>query len=294
MKLLLFLLNIANFQSDKMEILNTDEGRITVFKGNVVITEADTRITAQNAALYQTRGLALVSDTVVILTPEAKITADTAFYYLEAAKTVLKGTPRIFHETQVIEADSLVFDHRTGTAYTDQTVFITDTTKNLTIQGRNAEYNLKTEIAHLRTEPVLTIKRDSLITVTSQRMDLAAKEGVTQAVGNVILSSGKTTLFCDSLVYYYKKNFGLGLGSPKITDGENTATSNTVRFYTENEQLVRIELEENGHGEYFTDNGDRIEIEGYRITIFLNKNKVDRLVVERPTLGNLYRHTEPK
>jgi lipopolysaccharide export system protein LptA len=290
MSLLFFIFSIANFQSDKMEILNTDEGRITVFKGNVVITEEHTRITAQTAAFHQTKGFAVVSDTVVIRTEQATITADTAYYYLDAERTVLKGHPKIFHESQVISADTLVFDHRTGQAFTDMTVLITDSTKNLTIQGRKAEYNLKTEIAHLRADPVLTIKKDSVITVTSQRMDLMGKDGLAQAVGTVLLTSGKTLLKCDSLVYYYNKNTGQAFGSPKIEEGANSATSDTVRFYTEKEALTRVDLEDNARGEYWTDDGDKVEVEGKRITIFFNDNKVERLEVDRPTLGNLYRH----
>lgn len=295
MKVLLFLLNLANFQADKMEILATEEGRVSLFKGNVTITEGDTKITAQNAAFYQTKGLALVYDSVTIQTLKAKLTADSARYLLEAAKTVLKGKPKVFHETQVVETDSLVFDHQTGKAYTDQTVVITDTTRNLTIQGKKAEYDLREEVAHLYSEPVLTIKRGSVITVKGERMDLFLRDGLAQTVGDAILTSAKTVLQCESLVYYYNENFGLALGSPVITEGENSVSGDTVRFYTKDERLSRVEIKNNSKGEYLTEDGDRVEVQGMRITIFFDdETKVKGLEVVRPTLGNLYRHKKER
>lgn len=96
----------SHLSAKHMSIERAPEGDATVFRDSVVVTDDQTRITANQARMYEGTGLALISDAVHITNPDAQIWADSARYHLTGKMAELYGNVRVRQESLDIRARS--------------------------------------------------------------------------------------------------------------------------------------------------------------------------------------------
>jgi lipopolysaccharide export system protein LptA len=291
--LLVFTVTFAtDIEAGKMEILNTEEGRVTVFKDGVIIVDRDTKITAKNARFYESKNLAIVHDSVKITNPSATIKSDTAYYYLYERKTVLKGNVLVSQESLEIKAPELIVEYQKDLATAQNGFLIVEKPHSIEITGKTGAYFLNKEEGIIDSLPYLKIMENETLEVTSQKLSFKNKENFATATGKVKVTSGQTVLTCDSLVYNWEKDSGKALGQPVLRENNNELKGKTIYFFARDAELERMEIEGEAYGNYYNDEGDRVEIGGELLSIFFAEGKTNSIKVKNVNFGKLYRRGE--
>ena len=99
----------ADLHARRMEIIQTPEGQVTVFRDSVRIVDGATRISAGLARFNESLGIAVVSDSVFIEDADARVRADSAVYYLDGRESELFGSVRVELDSLVIDAPRLLY-----------------------------------------------------------------------------------------------------------------------------------------------------------------------------------------
>lgn len=283
-------LSAAELYALRMEIAQTPEGQATIFRDSVVITDGGTRIDAHLARMYRTLGVAVISESVVIRSPDALIRADSARYYLGDKRTELFGNVRVRRESLDIESPTLLYRSRERSVRADSGVVLTSFDRSYRLAGRRGAYDMATDIGLVDSLPVLTwLRGDDSARVTSRRMQWYERESRAAADGAVRLSSGASTVTCDSAVFFSGADTGLAWGSPEMRDSASRATGDTMRFRVRDGALEQVTIRDNAVGEYRTQGGDRIAVRGSSILLSLAGGSVDRIEIVDMSSGQLIR-----
>lgn len=287
MIILISLLSIARFSADKLEILKG----VRVLQGNVRIEDDGTIIRAGNATLYEGKDMAIISDSVKIHTKRADIFTDTAYYYFKEQKTLLKGKVRIHSDSVEINTPLVWFFNSKNRAKTDSLITIIDK-KGVRVTGRRGVYDFNEERGWLYENPRLIIEKKNKVEVTSKEMGIDNRKGVASGIGDVELKSEKTTLRCDTILFYTQKNKGRALGSPYLFDGDNRVEGDSAYFSIKEDRLEHLKILGSVKATYFTSEGDRIEIEGGEMGLYFKENRLERVDITNNSIGVLYRRVD--
>lgn len=282
----------ADIEAGKMEILNTEDGRVTVFKDGVTIVDGDTKITAQNAIFYERKNLAVVYDSLKITNPSATIKSDTANYYLSERKTILKGNVLVTQESLEIKAPELIVEYQKDLASAQNGFSISEKPHSIEITGKTGNYLLNREEGIIDSLPYFEINKNETLKVISQKLSFKNKEHFAAASGKVLVTTGHAILTCDSLTYNWENDSGTALGQPVLKEDNNRIEGNTIYFFAHEAKLERMKVEGEAYGNYFNDEGDRIEIGGDLLSIFFTDGKTNSIEVKNVKLGKLYRRGE--
>ena len=280
----------SRLSAKHMSIERTPEGDATVFRDSVVVTDEDTRITANLARMYEGRGLALIRDAVHITNPDAQIWADSARYHLSDKMAELYGNVRVRQESLDIRAPKLLYQSEQKSVRADSGVVLENLSRSFRLTGRKGRYDLDGDIGLVDSSPVLTWRRgkDSA-RVTSRQMYWYEKASRALAQGDVRLKSGATELECDTIDFISGPDSGLALGGPRVRDSVSRASGDTMAFQVRNGALERVTIRNRATGEYRTQGGDSIVVAGRAIELRVAGGSIDQVEVTDLTSGQLIR-----
>ncbi len=280
----------SQLSAKHMSIERTPEGNATVFRDSVVVTDEDTRITANLARMYEARGLALISDAVYITNPDAQIWADSARYHLTDKLAELFGNVRVRQESLDIRAPKLLYQSREKMVRADSGVVLENINRSFRLTGARGTYDLGSDVGVVDSNPVLTWRRDKdSARVTSRQMFWYEKGSRAHAQGDVRLTSGATELECDTLDFISGPDSGLALGRPSVRDSVSRASGDTMTFQVRNGGLERVTIRSRATGEYRTEGGDSIVVAGRAIELRVAGGAIDRVEVSELSSGQLIR-----
>ena len=282
----------ADIEAGKMEILNTPEGKVTVFKEGVTIIDRDTRITAQNARFYENKNLAIVHDSVIITNPSAIIKSDTANYYLDVRKTIFKGNVSVTQESLLILAPDLTVDYKRDRASAKNGFIIIEQPNSIQITGKVGEYFLDKEEGMIDSLPHLEVKKNETLQVFSQKLSFKNKAKSALATGSVKAISGKAILTCDTLIYNWERDSGKALGNPILKENNNEVKGRTIYFLVQEGELEQMVIEGEALGNYYTNQGGKVEISGESLRLFFSEGKTNSITVKNTRSGKFYRRGE--
>jgi lipopolysaccharide assembly outer membrane protein LptD (OstA) len=284
-------LSVASRLSAKhMSIERTPEGDATVFRDSVVVTDEDTRITANLARMYEARGLALISGAVHINNPDAQIWADSARYHLTDKLAELFGNVRVRRESLDIRAPKLLYQSKQKSVMADSGVALENINRSFRVTGRKGTYDLDGDVGVVDSSPVLTWRRDKdSAIVTSRQMYWYEKASRAHAQGDVRLESGATELECDTIDFVSGPDSGLAWGGPRVRDTVSRASGDTMAFHVKNGALERVTIRNRATGEYRTEGGDSIVVAGKAIELRVAGGAIDRVEVSEMSSGQLIR-----
>jgi len=284
-------LSIASRLSAKhMSIERTAEGDATVFRDSVVVTDEDTRITANLARMYEASGLALISDAVHITNPDAQIWADSVRYHLSDKLAELFGNVRVRQESLDIRAPKLLYHSKEKSVSADSGVMLENINRSFRLTGTKGTYDLNSDVGMVDSSPVLTWRRDKdSARVTSRRMLWYQKGSRALARGDVRLRSGATELECDTVDFTSGPDSGLALGNPRVRDSVSRASGDTMTFQVRNGALERVTIRNRATGEYRTEGGDSIVVAGRVIELRVAGGSIDQVEVTELSSGQLIR-----
>jgi len=280
----------SNLSAKRMSIERTQEGNATVFRDSVVVTDGDTRITANLARMYEAMGVAFISDAVYITNPDAQIWADSARYQLADKVAELFGDVRVRRESLDIRAPKLLYQSKEKMVRADSGVVLENINRSFRLTGRKGTYDLDGDVGVVDTDPVLTWRRDNdSARVTSRQMFWYEKGSRAEAQGDVRLTSGATELECDTVDFVSGPDSGLALGQPRVRDSVSRASGDTMTFQVRNGGLERVTIRNRATGEYRTEGGDSIVVAGRVIELRVAGGAIDRVEVSQLSSGKLIR-----
>ena len=280
----------ARLSAKHMSIERTPDGDATLFRDSVVVTDEDTRITANLARMYEAKGLALISDAVHITNPDAQIWADSARYHLSDRVAELFGDVRVRQESLDIRAPKLLYRSKEKSVQADSGVALENINRSFRLTGRRGSYDLDGDVGVVDSSPVLTWRRDKdSARVTSRQMLWYEKTSRALAQGDVRLKSGATELQCDTVDFTSGPDSGLALGNPRVRDSVSRASGDTMAFRVRNGALERVTILSRATGEYRAEGGDSIVVAGRSIELRVASGAIDEVEVAGLTSGQLIR-----
>ena len=290
--LLICCLHAADIEAGKMEILNTPDGKVTVFKEGVTIIDRETKITAQNARFYENKNLAIVYDSVVIINPSAIIKSDTANYYLDVRKTIFRGNVTVTQESIEIKAPELTVEYKKDRASAKNGFIIIEQPNSIQITGQTGEYFLDKEEGMIDSLPYLEIKKNETLQVFSQKLSFKNKAKSALATGRVKAISGKAVLACDTLIYNWESDSGKASGNPILKENDNEVKGRIIYFLVHEGELDQMVIEGEALGNYYTNQGGKVEISGESLRLFFSEGKTNSIAVKNVRSGKFYRREE--
>jgi len=279
----------ADISAPKMEIVDTPDGRTTVFPQGITIIDKDNKITGKYAVFYEKENRAIISDSVKIVNPQLKIIADTAFYSFAEKKSNLTGKVQVESETLKIETPNLTFEQSRNFVKAQDGVKIREKLQNLTVIGKIAEYNFTDGLGTVDSSPTLYIERSDTTVIQSTKMILKNKESQFLALDSVTAKAGNTILTSDTLLFFIKDDSGIATGNPKIFDNKNIILGKTIKFYfgeddsmgssTDRTVLKTIKILESASANYVTSDSGRLEVEGNIFSINYKDGDIENIRV---------------
>jgi lipopolysaccharide export system protein LptA len=280
----------AQITARRMELVRTSEGEAAIFRDSVVITDQTTRIDAGVARMYEARGLAVISEQVLITSPDALIRADSARYDLNDHRAELFGNVRVEQESLDILAPHLIHLARDRLVIADGGVTLHGRTRPFRITGGRGRYDLAGDVGLVEAEPVLTWTRDAdTARVTGDRMHWYESESRAVVEGNVSIRSGASELLCDTVVFLSGPDSGLALGRPRMKDRSSNATGDTMVFFVRGGALEQVSVHGRATGQYRTEGGDLIDVAGRSIDVRISGGDVEQIAISRLWSGQLVR-----
>ena len=271
----------ADISAPKMEIIDTPDGRTTVFSQGITIIDKDNQITGKYAVFYERGNFARITDSVRIINPQMNISADTAIYYFDNKWSNLKGNVQVESDTLKIETSDLIFEQSKNIIKTNTYITIREKKQNLTIVGYVAEYNFTEGTGVIESLPVLYIERKDTTVIRSAKMVLNNRESQFFAIESVTAKTGNTILKCDTLLFFTMEDSGIALGNPRIFDKESWINGTIIKFYFGNSdsagesdnqnELRTVKIIESANTHYITQDGGILEVSGNLFAInYLN------------------------
>ena len=283
----------ADVWARKMEIVKTPEGQETVFSDSVSITDNDTRIVAGRARLNDVLGVAVIADSVFISNPDAEVWADSAVYRLEERLTFLYGSVRVRQESLDIEAPFLAYSIPDRNVTADSGVSLRDRDRGFVVYGKRGSYDLANEEGLVDSTPRLVLGEETdSVEVLSERVSWFGQESRAVVAGEVRVGTGKSNLTCDTLEYFTETDSGTCWGSPLLRDSTSRTSGDTVTFKVADGKLDRLRVAGAASGEYTTEDGNRVEVEGSEIHIRFSGGELDEVEVHELERGVLVRTGE--
>jgi len=264
----------AEITANKMAILNTEQGKVTVFEDGVSIVDGETRIAASRVEFHDAENRAVISGGVSIVMPGSQATADSAEYLPGSRKTYLYRNVTVSREGFVISGQSLVLDNALDQVLAETDVHVTDAGRGVEIWGGAGVFDLSSEDGTIYGSPRLVLQRASAMTVTGDEMRVHRGRREARTLGHVRVVTGDAVLTCDTLDYFIDEDSARAQGRPVLKQGENTVSGEMMMFHLEEGDLKRINVA--GSPKLVQQDG---ELAGRQVEIRFDKGKLAAIEV---------------
>jgi lipopolysaccharide assembly outer membrane protein LptD (OstA) len=262
------------------DVVNYDVKTKTAYYPNKGrITNADNVLTSLTGVYYISKKMFHFKDSVRIVNPDYMMVADTMEYNTETEKAFFFGPTNVdgdsihiygergWYDTkqnisriwknasidnlqQIVYGDSLYYEEATGFGRGFGNVTISDTTRNILVQGDKALY-YKSPERFLVTDSAVFIqisKEDTLYlhSDTIRANTIIDSKGnsyrMMKAYNSCRIFSNQMQSRCDSLVYSFRDSVVRLYHSPVLWTQKNQLTSDSIALFTKKSQIDRIEL----------------------------------------------------
>ncbi len=198
----------------------------------------------------------------------------------------LMKNAKIINDKRILTGDSLYFDRQKDIGKGYRNVVITDTTNNIILQGNYGEVWNKKGFGFL-TQKALAImiekKKDSLFLhadTLRATFDTAHNTKALYAFHKVKFFRDSLQGMCDSMVFITKDSVLNLYHSPVIWSGKNQLTADTIKIFTANKEVARLEM----YSTSFIISRDSTDsfnqVKGRNMTGLFRKNQIYRINVD--------------
>lgn len=270
---LLLIIYQFSFRSDKMEIIRDTARSVIHLYENVTIEGEQTFITSQQAYFVPSQNIIVVKDSLHIKAREAKIKADSLILDIKNKISHIIGNVEIGIEDGIIYTPQLFILHKKNLAQFPDSSIINIPDKNIKIYGKELNFNIKEKKGMLTKNPILRWEEKDTLTVVCDTLFFEEKTKHLVGFRNVSLKVKETSLYCDSLVYFYEKEMGNAFGTP-VFFGENVKIEgDSIAFWIKKDELKRVEVYSNVNAYYITEEKDSVDVQTSRLSVDLKGNE---------------------
>ncbi len=293
--------------------LNFDLGKnIGYYTTFSTIINKDNVLTSYTGQYYAHRKTFHFRDSVVIVTPDYRITSDTLHYHSETGVANFMGPTDIVGDSshiycekgwydtkkkltearqnawadnfkQIINGEYIYFDQNTGDGIARDDVEIFDKEQNIVLRGNNGKYNKKTEYAFMTDSAQfiqiseadsLFLHADSILTYVD-----SIGEKMLFAYYNVKFYRIDIQGMCDSIVYAFADSTTHLYGSPVLWSENKQISADRIDMFTRNKLMERMDL----IGNSFMVNQKDIyfdQMKGKNMKCYFTDNQLSKVDVE--------------
>ncbi|HDR00438.1 MAG TPA: hypothetical protein ENN51_09175 [candidate division WOR-3 bacterium] len=280
----------ADLYARRMEVVQTPEGQVTVFRDSVRIVDGATRISAGLARFNESLGIAVVSDSVCIEDADTRVRADSAVYYLDGRESELFGSVRVELDSLAIDAPRLLYLVAERRVEATAGMTITALDRGFSVTGAQGRYLMDSRVGEVDSLPVMVLNRGEVedggepVKATARRMTWTGGDETALLAGEVRVGAGKSALTADSLRYWTRADTGLAWGEPRIADSLSSTEGDTIRLRVEDGELRGVTVSGRARGHY-SSGMNEIGVAGGGISIRLEQGELDRIEVVAMTRG---------
>lgn len=297
---LVFVASLTLFAADitapKMELIDSENGRLTVFPEGIVISDKDMKITGKRAIFFEKDNRAIIKDSLTITNPQYTITADSAIYSFTEKISVLQGNVVVESDTLEIRTNELIFDQRQNLVKSQQGLVIKEKRQNILVSSKIGEYDFNQALGITDSLPTLFIFRSDTTVISSKKMVLDNNQYQYYAVESVTVKNKDSYLYCDTLLFFVKEDSGVAFANPRISENENQLSGEKIWFYfdsqdsvlngNESKSLNKIRVDNNVNAKYFTKENGVVEINNAKYLIInYQDNEVKNIYITGDSLN---------
>jgi lipopolysaccharide assembly outer membrane protein LptD (OstA) len=285
--LLILLICLTPFSADKVEIVKMEDMSVVHLLGHVVIEDEKTRITCEEARLYEVENYVILREDVLITDVHGQIASDDAVYYFGEKEGFLSGGVVLTTADEVIHADSLYYDGIDAIVEMSGSVQIEDKKNDMIAYGGHGGYDLTSDKGSLVQDPHLDIMREGHdpMKVRAREFQLHTNENEFYGFDSVIAVIDSITIYCDTFSFNLKEEQG-SMVKPVVIDKKNELRGATGKFIMKEKSIESFTVE-NGWSRYYTESGSRNIVEGGMISIMFREGTAVKIVVEGDPRGEL-------
>jgi len=287
MVFILLLFSTTPWSADKVEIIREHGESIVHLIGNVLIDDTNTRITSDEARLYEAQNYVVLERSVRIADKHGDITADYAVYFFQDRRGVLKGSVALIAQDEIIRADSLLYRGNESIVEMYENIDIEDTKNNLQASGQRGWYDLDEEKGVLSGEPKMHILRTEKepIVVNAREFHLHTRENLFYGHDSVVAVIDSITVYCDTITYDLEADTGT-VTNPYVVQQQNLLKGATGRFRMLDNEIDYFEVCD-GWSRYYSEGGSKNIVEGETIRIVFRDNKALSITVHGNAKGTM-------
>lgn len=287
---LILLFSNLEFEADKMEIVRESLSRVTHLIGGVHLFDDQIDIRGHEAWFAPAKHSLVVKDSLVIQAPDdVRITGDSLYFDTQKRISYIYRRVVATRGATQISGPKLIIRHRKQEAYIPYGARIHDLDEGILITGEEVTYSLANNRGTIMKRPVLTDDSDSSdFRVTSERMYLDQGKHVASAAGNAKIITDQTTIYCDTLIFYYNEDRGYAFGNTSIASSEGRIDADSADFKLAGRNLKEIFLYPAVETRYRTEGQDSVVVRSPYLTIDLSDKNHETLIFTGGTSGTYY------
>ncbi len=286
----------AEIYARKMAVVRAGSEPMTVFQDSVTIIQDRSVLVSRRATMQEGMGIATLSDSVVIVTPEVSVWADSVVYtFPERRAVVMARAPKtvlVRKESLVITAPELEYNTKEDVVKASRGLRITNMANDYFLIGVRGSYDLQKGIGTVDSEPVLQGRSGTTqepVVVTARRMEWQEVTAEAKAMGDVRVVSGASLLRCDTARFFFQRDSGLAWGEPSVQDSAGEARGDTVVFLVADGTLRQVGIVGKAQGRYRTEAGETVVVQGKGLFLQVADGRIARIEVAELTSGQLVR-----
>jgi lipopolysaccharide export system protein LptA len=269
---------------DSTNVLTSTNGKyypdldIAVFQDSVILDNKDFDLFSDTLK-YQT-----VEKIAYILGPSDIIQDSTRIYSEYGWYNTIKENAKLINNSHIrdlsgrrLSADTLLYNQKTGDAEGFKNVALRDSAQSLLVNGGYGIYNEKTKKGFVIEKPtVIDFSNTDSTFITSDTIFYDSSEDITflKAYYNVQSWNIDFQSLCDSLCYNSKDSTAQMFGSPILWNGKNQITGESIKMYTNNENIDKVEVIGNAFIYSKEDTLAINQVSGKLITAYLEDGKL--------------------
>lgn len=281
---------------DSTNVLTSTNGKyypdldIAIFQNNVVLNNKDFDLFSDTLK-YQT-----VEKIAYILGPSDIVQDSTRIYSEYGWYNTIKDNAKLIDNSHIrdlegrrLSADTLYYNQRTGEAEGFKNVALRDSSESLLLNGHYGIYNEKTNKGFM-TKKATVIEfsdADSMFITSDTIFYDASEEDNTKLKAYYNVQSWQIDFqsLCDSLYYNSKDSTAQMFGSPILWNDNNQITGETIKMYTKDETIDKIDIIGNAFIYSKDDTLAINQVSGKFIRAYLTKGKLTKADVNGNALS---------
>ncbi len=303
----------ATLLTDSLDF-NTEKNHAQYSEGGKIKNE-DKTITSVKGNYYSSEKMAYFKDSVIVESPDYTVEADTLNYNTETETAFFIGPTDIYSDSsylycekgwyktkkneflftknalyrkkdRILKGDTLYYDEPRGFGQIKQNAEMIDTAKNIILKGHYSEYKEDPNSAFL-TDSALMIYVDSEKDSLFLHADTLRSHYDSTETYRIFKAYHKVKFFkhnlqgkSDSLLYSLKDSVIRMFYDPVMWSDTNQITADTIKIFTENNQISKFRLIDKSFMTSREDTGKYNQIKGSEMTGYFRDNNLQRVFVD--------------